>query len=141
MPHAWTFAHWLSRVILVAGVLILTLVSVKFITDPVQSARASGVVVESAEGITTLRVGIGAFPLGCALVGFFCVLAKRRVLSGLSFVATIIGVALVVRAAAAVFDHTIPASLFLLRAEGILLALMGVGIVIEVGRRRLEGIG
>lgn len=61
MGAFWRFASWFNRTILLAVTIIFTLISVKYITDPVHTAIASGIVAGSALAITTIRVGFGVF--------------------------------------------------------------------------------
>ena len=83
-----------------------------------------------------MRVGFGAFPLGCALVALNCLLSPSRLRTGLSFVAVIFGVALAVRILAIVGDGTLRESLSLLSAEALLLTLSIGGLVVDIGQQR-----
>jgi hypothetical protein len=138
MTTRWRLAPWLIRSFLLAPALVFTLISVRFIADPVRAAAASGIALESSLGMTNLRSGIGGLFLGSACVTVFCLLSTRRLLAGLSFVATMIGVVLAVRIGSVLVDDTARANLPVLGAEGVFLILSVVGIVIESRRRRLE---
>jgi preprotein translocase subunit SecD len=113
----------------------------RFIADPARAAAASGIALDSSLGATNLRSGIGGLFLGSACVIVFCLLSTRRLLGGLWFVATMIGVVLAVRAASVVIDDTARASLPVLGAEAVLLALSLIGIFVESRRRRLQSAG
>jgi hypothetical protein len=135
MRTFWGFAPWFNRAILLAVTIIFTMISVKYITDPVHTAAASGISAGSALAITTIRVGFGGFPLGSAIVTLFCLAATRRLLMGLCFVTTISGVILITRGVSVLVDHSTSENLHLLIAEVILLTLSAIGIFIELGRR------
>jgi cytochrome b561 len=134
-----TFARvtpWLNRLVLVAATLVLALIGFKFISDPVGAATASNISLESALAVTNMRASFGAFPLGCAMIAFACLVSAHRHLAGLSFVATIIGVALAVRIFGVVTDGTLNESLRVLSAESVLLLLSVLGILAELSVRR-----
>jgi hypothetical protein len=128
------FAPWLSRSVLLAAILVLTLISRKFIADPVGAAEASGISLNSPLGMTNMRASFGAFPLGCAVVALLCLVSPSRRLMGLWFVATIVGVALLVRVFGVIADGTLHASLQVLIAETVLLTLSIAAIAIESAR-------
>jgi hypothetical protein len=65
-------------------------------------------------------------------------MSTRRHLAGLSFVATVIGVALVVRIFGVLSDGTLNESLRVLSAETVLLSLSVIGLCAEFSRRRYQ---
>ena len=125
-----------DRFVLLAATLIFALIGSRYIADPVGAAATTDISLGSALAISTMRVGFGAFPLGCALVALTCVLSSSRLRTGLFFVAVIFGVALAVRILAIVSDGTLRESLSLLSAEALLLTLSIVGLVVDVGHQR-----
>jgi hypothetical protein len=108
----------------------------KFIGDPVGAATASNMVLGSPLAITNMRASFGAFPLGCAFFAFLCLVSAGRRLTGLFFVAIIIGTALIVRGFGVIADGTFTESLPLLIAEGVLLGLSLIAILGEFSVRR-----
>jgi hypothetical protein len=129
---------WLTRLILVPPTFIFTMIASKYITHPVQMAATAGISFNAPLGITILRIGFGAFPLGCALFTLSCLVSTRRILTGLGFVATMIGVALVVRVFGMFADGTVKESMRLVIAEVVLLAITFAGILMELSRRRFQ---
>ena len=136
MEHFWRMTLWFKRFVLLAATLIFALIGTRYMIDPVGAAAATDISLGSALAVSTMRVGFGAFPLGCALVALVCLVSARRLQTGLSFVAAIFGVALAVRVFAIVDDGTLRQSLSLLSAEAILLTLSLVGLVVDRGDRR-----
>jgi hypothetical protein len=118
--------------------LIFLMVSMRFLTNPARAAAASGLAAQSPLGLTNLRSGIGGLFLGSACVALFCLLSMRRLLFGLSFVATMLGVVLTVRIASVLIDHTAAASTRLLVVETVFLAVSLIGVFIESRRRYRE---
>jgi hypothetical protein len=116
-------APWISRVVLLAALAVLTLISRKFIGHPVDAAAASDITLGSPLAITNMRASFGAFPLGCALFVLVCLVTSSLRTTGLVFVALIVGTALAVRLFGVVADGTFAASLPVLIAETVLLAL------------------
>lgn len=114
---------WVSRAVLLAALTVLTLISRKFISHPVDAAAASNMTLDSPLAITNMRASFGAFPLGCALFVLFCLATSSLRATGLVFVALIVGTALVVRIFGVVADGTLAESLHVLIAETVLLGL------------------
>jgi hypothetical protein len=136
MEHFWRVIPWFNRLVLLAATLIFALIGIRYITDPLGAAAATDISLGSALAVSTMRVGFGAFPLGCALIALACLVSPLRLHIGLSFVATIFGVALAVRVFAILDDGTLQQSLALLSAEAILLTLSIIGLIAEKGRRQ-----
>ncbi len=136
MEKFWRFAPWLNRLVLLAATLIFALISAKYIADPVRTAATFKISLGSAAAITNMRVGFGAFPLGCAIITLVCLVSTSRLLTGLCFVATMIGVATAARVFGILVDGAATESLVVLRAEVILLTLSIIGLFIELGGRR-----
>jgi len=134
----WRFTPWLTRLILGAATLIFTLIGVKYITDPVRAAASFNISLGSAAAVTSMRVGFGAFPVGFAIIVASCLVSTSRLLLGLYFVVTIIGVATAARVLGIVVDGAAPESVFLLRPEVALLGLSVIGVLLEAGRRRVK---
>jgi hypothetical protein len=137
----WRYEPWLIRFFLLAPALVFTVISVRFITDPLRAAAAAGFAADSSVGLTNLRSGIGGLFLGSACVILFCLLSSRRLLFGLGFVATMIGVILGVRILSVVADGTAGANLPVLFAEGVFLVLSVFGVFLETRRQRIENAG
>ena len=127
-------APWLTRLILIPPTFIFTMIAVRTIAHPAQMAATAGISLNSPLAFTILRIGFGAFPLGCALFTLSCLLSTRRLLIGLGFVSTMMSVALVVRIFGIFVDGTARESLRLVIVEGVLLALTLVGVAVETGR-------
>ena len=131
----WKIAPWISRVVLLAPVVIFTLIASRYILKPAQAAAEVGITLNTSLATTILRIGFGALPLGAALFTFWC-LISRRILNGLTFVVIMLGVALIVRVVGMLIDGTVKESLGLVRAEAILLIVSFIGVAIELSRRR-----
>jgi hypothetical protein len=122
-------ALWLSRLVLFAAAMLLISIGLKFITNPVGAAAASGIALTSPLAHTNMRASFGAFPLAGGLLALFCLLSSRRHLIGLSVTAATIGTALAVRIFGVIADDTLGPSTVVLVAESVLLAFCGAAIV------------
>ncbi len=129
-------APWLTRLILLPPTFVFTMIAFKYISHPAEMAATVGIALNTPLAATILRIGFGAFPLGCALFTLSCLVSRRRLLIGLGFVATMMSVALAVRIFGIVVDGTARQSMPLVIAEVVLLAITLVGVAIETGRRR-----
>jgi hypothetical protein len=132
------FAPWLTRLILLPPMLVFALIASRYIAHPVQTAATVGISLDSALAVTITRLGFGAFPLGCSIFTLTCLISTRRLLTGLGFVATMIGIALAVRIFGILVDGTARESMRLVGAEIVLLTFTIIGVFIEFGRRRYQ---
>jgi membrane protein YdbS with pleckstrin-like domain len=135
MKNFWKISPWLSRLIILAVAALFTVISLKFILDPRAAASNSGIMLEPGVGYTNTRAGFGGFPLGFAVILVYCLFSSRRLLSALSFIATIAAAILAVRLYGAAEDATFSQSAHLLIPETILLVVSLLGVVVEMKRR------
>ena len=135
MERFWKLAPWISKLILLPPTTIFCLIALRYITSPVASAAAQGIAFSSPLGVTIGRVGLGGFPLGSALFLATCLASRRRTLIGLTFVAILVSVVLVVRVVGMTIDPSVAANMNLVKAEIGLLVVTGIGLAIELGRR------
>jgi len=132
---------WFSRFVLGAATLLLTGISVKYMTDPIGAVAPQGIVLSTAEAVTIMRVSGGVF-LGMALIFIGCLMSERRLLAGLAFLATIATAILTLRLVGLAVDGPGPFTLFVLKPEAVLVALSSVALYFERKRRArtaLEG--
>lgn len=129
-------ATWLIRLLLLAAAALFTLISVRYLVDPVGKAAADEIAVATVMGISRLRVAFGAFPLAFAVILLGCLVSTKRLLTGLVVLATTMGVVTTVRLLGILIDGAPAEAMKLLRVEAIVLALSIAGIFIELGRRR-----
>ena len=127
----WRFAPWLSRLILLWPSIILPVIGIRGVFDPVKFGAAQGIVFQTGEAVAIGRVGLGAFPLGCAVFAWWCVVSPRRIVTGLLFVAILMGVAVAARIVAIELDHAVGRNLNLLAVESVILAACLLGIFIQ----------
>lgn len=135
----WKLSPWLSRLIILAVAGLFTMVSLRFILDPLHTAAASGLTIDSAIGYTNARAGIGGFPLGFAVILLFCLFSSRRLLAALALIATIDAVILAVRLYGAAHDGTFSQSAHILIPEVAILVISLLGVLMETRRRALTG--
>lgn len=135
MTVFWKISPWLSRLIILAVAGLFLTISFKFIFDPLRAAANAGIVIEPGLGFTTTRAGFGGFPLGFAVILVFCLFSSRRLLAGLSSIATIVAVILAVRLYGTAQDATFGQSAHILLPEAVLLVISLVGVVLEMKRR------
>jgi hypothetical protein len=128
--------RWLSRLVLFAAMSIMTLVSLRYLTDPAGASAGSGMSLSSSLGFTNARSGIGGIFLACAIFVSACLMAERRLLIGLSFVALAMGIILAIRIPSAIADDTFRESVSLIAAEALFTVLAAVGVGAEIAARR-----
>jgi hypothetical protein len=125
----------LRRVPLVMVTVIFTMISVRYLSDPVRAAAKVGISFTQPSGITVARVGFAGFPLAIAILTFSCLISSRRLLAGQYLVLTVVGVVTVVRIFGIALDHS-TASARLLIPETVLLILSLIAIRLESALRR-----
>src|SRR5947207_15189367 len=102
---AGQIARWISRGVLVAVTLILALISEKFLFDTTAQAASRAIMFSRPIGTTIARVGLGGFPLACAIVTVACLVSVERIRLGLWFVIVLFGTVLAVRVIGAAADR------------------------------------
>jgi len=130
------FAPWINRLVLASATLIFTMIGLRYISDPVRAAAATGATLNSALATTTARIGFGAFPLGVAIFSFTCLISARQLVTGVSLVATIVSTTIFVRLFSIRVDGLVAESSVLFVPETVLLLLSLSGLSLEAARRR-----
>src|SRR5262249_26087129 len=131
----WRSVPWLNRLILLAPLALMMLLTVSILADPVHSAAEHGMSLVSPAGLTNYRSGNGGLFLTVAIFTFYCLLFVRRHLLGLSVIALLTGTILGLRVVSAMVDATVPEQMPLLVVETVLLTLSLAGLFLERGRR------
>jgi len=121
----------ITRLLLLPPTFIFAMIAVRTLMNPAQAAAAVGISLDRPLAYTILRVGFAGFPLGCSIFLLTCLFSSRRIITGLSFVAIMAAVLLVVRTWGAAVDGTLEESMGLIISEIVLLALMVLGLVVE----------
>lgn len=131
------FAGWISRFPLVIATFLFTAIASKFLFDPVHSAAMQGVSLVSGLGITTARIGFGAFPLAFAVITLSCLVSRSRLLTGIYIVLTVFSVVLLVRVFGMIADNSVKENIHVLVPEIVLTLISGVALKVELRSRRL----
>ena len=129
-------APWVTRLIVILPTALFATIGIHYLSHLRTAAGARGIVFVSGMGMTVGRIGFGAFPLACGLFLLGCIFSERRLLTALAFVATLDSVVLVVRIASMFSDSSVQENMGLVRAEVLLLVLVGAGVLIELARKR-----
>ena len=127
---------WFNRLVLIAASFIMTAIAIRQLRDPIGSTAALDIVLGSPTAVTVARVGFGGFPLGFAIALCGCLTSTKRLLTGVSLVAAVVGGATLARIQGLVLDGVTPYNTALLRPEFALLLLSAIGIALE--RRRVS---
>jgi hypothetical protein len=130
-------ADFLCRAPLIMLTVIFTLISFRYLSNPVRAAAAAGISFTSPGGITVARIGFAGFPLAFAILALACLVSARRRLAGLYMVLTVAGVVIAVRIFGILLDHSTQ-SAHLLVPEVVLLALSALAVRLESARLQFE---
>ena len=125
---------WFNRFVLAAATFVMTMIALRTLQDPVGSMTPLGISLDSPAAVTAVRVGFGGFPLGFAAALFACLIATRRLLTGMLLVFAVVGAATIARIQGLLLDGATPYNLHLLAPEVVLVTLSVVGIALEVRR-------
>ncbi len=126
---------WFNRIVVGAATFIMTAIAIRQLRDPIGATAAMDIVLRSPTAVTIARVGFGGFPLGFAAALAGCLMSTRRLLTGVSLVAVVVGAATFARIQGLVLDGMTAYNVGLLRPEFALLLLSSIGIALE--RRRI----
>jgi len=132
----WPMTSWMSRMFLAPPTLIFTLISFRFITNPMHAVAKTGVVLSQPEAITDTRV-IGAISLTLVAFMVSAIFSKTRFRMGHLVVIITMGLALVVRFYGFAADGTTLAMGDQLQktiGEGLFLVLNSVGLIVQTKR-------
>jgi fucose permease len=127
---------WFNRVVIAVATFVMTMIAVRNLRDPVGATLPLDIALRSPSAVTIVRVGFGGFPLGFAVALFGCLVATRRLLTGLLLMLAVVGAATVARLQGLLLDGATPYNLGLLRPEIAMVMFSGVGIALEWRRRR-----
>ena len=127
---------WFNRLVLVGATFVMSMIALRNLRDPVGATLPLGITLVSPSAATIIRVGFGGFPLGFAAALFGCLIATKRLLTGMCLILAVIGAATLARVQGIVLDGATPYNVGLLRPEITMLILSIVGIFLELRRRR-----
>ena len=99
----WRFAPWLSRVVMVPPVLILSVITLRYFTNPAHAT--SGVTLNTPEAFTDTRV-LGAWTLTLLAMLVTFLLSRARLWLGHLQLVAFMGITLVVRIFGFMHDGT-----------------------------------
>jgi len=136
MTLFWRAAPWFPRILLLLATVLFFLIGSRYLGDPVNKAAADSIGLGSVMAISRVRVGFGGFPLALSLILLGCLISQKRLLTGLTVLATTVGVVTVARLLGIAIDGPAEEALKLLRVEIILFALSVAAIFLERARLR-----
>jgi hypothetical protein len=127
---------WFSRIVLLAATVLFTMIAVRGLFDPVGSSAVHAISLGSPAGITVARVGFGGFPLAFALILLACLLAERRLVTGLAILAVVAIVVTGARLLGLALDGPAPFTLHVLKPEVALIVASTTAFLLERRRRQ-----
>lgn len=89
-------APWFSRIVMLPPMLIMILISVRYIRNPIQAASPTGVMLSTPEALTDTRV-VGAIALTIALIIAASIFSLRSLRAGHATVIALMALILAVR--------------------------------------------
>ena len=134
MKSITVLAPWLNRLVLTFATVLFTIIGMRYIVDPVHASAATGVSVNSAFGTTVTHIGFGAFPLSFALFSLWCLLSRRRLVTGVSLIVTVVTTVTAVRLYSITADGAVAESINLFIPEAMILLLSVSGLLLESAR-------
>src|SRR5215467_10805557 len=129
---------WFNRFVLAAATFVMTMIALRNLRDPIGATVPLDIALRSPSAVTIVRVGFGGFPLGFAVALVSCLIATRRLLTGMFLMLAVVGAATIARIQGLMLDGATPYNLQLLRPELAMVMLSLVGIALELRRRRVD---
>jgi fucose permease len=129
---------WFNRLVLSGATFVMLMIGVRNLRDPIAATLPLEIALRSPSAVTIARVALGGFPLGFAVALFGCLVADRRLLTGMFLVLAVVGGATVARVQGLMLDGPTAYNQRLLRPEVAFVTLSTIGIALERRRRRFE---
>jgi hypothetical protein len=92
----WPFTEYLSRMVMIPPIIIFTIISHRFLTNPAHAISATGVAYSQPDAITDTRV-MGAVFLSLAILVLGTVLSRNLLRQGHFILMVVMGLVLAVR--------------------------------------------
>ncbi|HYM19738.1 MAG TPA: DUF4345 family protein [Candidatus Kapabacteria bacterium] len=127
---------WFTRAFLAGTSVLMTLISLRYISFPIESAKEMGIQLTNTNAITVARVAMGGFPLGVGLSVFSTLFSKKRMLGGIITMSIMITVLAAVRITGLVIDGESEFNLRVLKPELFIVVLSLIGLFFELRRQR-----
>ncbi|MBV8475528.1 MAG: hypothetical protein JOZ36_02590 [Acidobacteria bacterium] len=124
-----------TRLPMVALTAILSMIALRYLITPVQSAAAAGISFTSPGGITVARIGFAGFPLGFVALFLTSLFSRHRLLSGLRTELLLLAIVIGVRVLAMALAHSSETAVLLI-PEAVLAVLCTFAIRLESNRRK-----
>lgn len=121
---------WYSRVVITIITFLFTVLGIKNITNPKETAEAGQIILNSAHAVSEVRVLMGAIPLAFAIIIFSSVFRSNTIYRGIYTAFFLVTVVTVVRLISLSLDGVAP----FLVPEIIVTILSGIGLYLETLR-------
>jgi hypothetical protein len=115
------------------------MIALRGLFNPVGSSAVHEITLGSAAGITVARVGFGGFPLAFAIMLLVCLVAERRLLTGLALLIVVAVVLTGARLLGLVLDGPAPFTMRVLKPEFVLVLASTAAFFLERRRRHQAG--
>jgi hypothetical protein len=129
---------WINRIVLLFVSVLFFSIGIRNILSPLKSAIKSDIVLNSATALSVARVSMGAFPLGFAIIILTSLFLKRGMFGGVLSVFIIVVITTIVRITSLQIDGHSDFGEKVLIPEIILTILSGIGLYLELYRRKME---
>jgi hypothetical protein len=136
----WSLAPWLSRLVMFPPILVFSLISIRFLTDP--GHATPGVTLQTPEAFTDTRV-IGAWMVTLVTILLTFLLSKERLWLGHLQLTTFMGATLIIRIFGFINDGTTLAmgnQRAITIVEIVMLALNMLGLIVQVQLLKRSGV-
>lgn len=134
------FGIWLNRIVIVGVSGLFTVISLRYLIDPVTSASAVNIALNSGTAESVVRVGLGALPLAFVIVILTSLFSVERLYSGIRTIVIIFWTVTAARLYAISLDGTTEFNLRVLKPEIIICILSAIGLYLEVLRKKRDKI-
>jgi hypothetical protein len=125
---------WLNRVVLLFVSVLFAIIGFGNIFNPIENVALSNITLGSAKAISIVRVSMGAFPLGFAIIVFTSIFSVDQLFRGIFSVFVLIVVITIVRIMGYLVDGAAP----FIAPEIVMTMLSGIGLYLEIRRRNLS---
>jgi len=123
---------WMNRILITLVSVLFTIIGIRNMIYPAESAAASGITLNSSTAYSVARVSMGAFPFAFALFTFTSLLSNNQLFRGVLGIFIMIMVVTVVRLIGFAVDGVAP----FIGPEIVITVFSAVGLYLESRRKK-----
>jgi hypothetical protein len=132
---------WLNRIVLIFVTILFAFIGFRNLMYPAEATAAANITLNSPTAFSVARVSMGAFPVGFAIIVFSSIFSGKQIFTGIFSVFIVAAITTIVRVMSLIMDGHSDFGQRVLLPEILITILSGIGVSLELRRRKLQGRG